>query len=80
MIVGTPTGGATNYYGSIKTFELPDSRIVVGCATRYHFKDKSAISKSLSPDVFVDFSIDDYILGNDPQVNWVLTNVSSITR
>lgn len=80
MIVGTPTGGATNYYGSIKTFELPNSHIVVGCATRYHFKDKNAISKSLSPDVFVDFSIDDYILGNDPQVNWVLTNVSSITR
>ena len=80
MIVGTPTGGATNYYGSIKTFELPNTNIAVGCATRYHFKDKNAISKSLSPDVFIDFSIDDYILGNDPQVNWVLTNVSSITR
>lgn len=79
MLVGTPTGGAINYYGSIRTFELPNSHIIAGCATRYHFKDKNSLTKSVIPDVFVDFSIDDYILGNDPQVEWVLKNTNART-
>lgn len=77
MLVGTPTGGAINYYGSIRTFELPNSHIVAGCATRYNFKDKNSLSKSVMPDVLVDFSVDDYIIGNDPQVEWVLKNAKA---
>ena len=80
MLIGTPTGGAINYYGSIRTFELPNSHIVAGCATRYHFKDKNSLYKSVVPDVFVDFSVDDYIIGNDPQVEWVLKNAQATTN
>jgi len=77
ILVGTPTGGAINYYGDVRTFELPNSRFLAAYGSRFHVNDKNANSKSVIPDVFVDFSVDDYILGNDSQVNWILKNIES---
>lgn len=74
ILVGTPTGGSINYYDGVQSFVLPNSKIIATFTTKHCVQDKNPSSKSILPDVYIDFSLDDYILGNDPQTEWILAN------
>ncbi len=68
VLVGTPTGGAINHYGEVRTFDLPESGILVSYSTKHFIQDKNAAPGSIMPDVLVDFSVEDLRNGHDSQV------------
>ena len=68
VLVGTPTGGAINHYGELGYVTLSNSGINAMYSTKHFVLDPSAAPGSIQPDVFVDFTIEDYKNGHDVQV------------
>lgn len=64
VFIGEPTSGNINHYGEVRGFSLPKSKIVVAYSTKYweNWKGKKG---PLTPDVKVDYSVRNYIAGND---------------
>lgn len=63
-LIGQPSAGLINGYGEVRGFALPKSKTVVAYSTRYweRWKGKKG---PLKPDVAVDYSIKNYIAGQD---------------
>jgi hypothetical protein len=64
ILVGRPTGGKPNYFGEVKTLELPNSKVNVQYTTRY-FREVDTDLVSLEPMVLVPYTLEDYLAGRD---------------
>ena len=69
-LVGEPTAGKPNHFGEVRSFRLPDSEIEVRYSTKY-FKMLKNDMPTLAPDVEIDLTVDDYVNGIDPVLEWV---------
>jgi hypothetical protein len=65
-LVGEPPGGGLNIYGDVKVVTLPNSRIVVLIAGRYHLRAPDDDRLQIEPDVPVELTWADYAAGRDP--------------
>jgi hypothetical protein len=61
-LVGEPTGGSPNGYGEVRTFTLPNSKLVVRYTTKYFSLGKS---NSLKPDLAAPRNLADDLAGRD---------------
>ena len=65
VLVGEPTGQKPNAFGEVETFTLPNSRIKVQFSTKYWRRIASADPDALYPDLAVETSIGEYMIGMD---------------
>lgn len=72
VLVGEPTGGKPDHFGEKSYFRLPKSKIAVSYSTKYFepYADKDA--SSLIPDKGIDITINDYVNGVDPVMNYII--------
>lgn len=79
-VVGTPTGGSVDHFGSVSTFELPYSKIRGQYSNKFiDMADYMDAAKpygveSFPPDVTVEPSFADYLKGVDTAVQYILDN------
>jgi hypothetical protein len=72
ILVGEPTGNKPNHYGQAAAFELPNSKLKVKYSTKHFHLIRNADPPSLKPDIFVPYSLVDYLAGRDPVLDAVL--------
>lgn len=65
LFIGGPTGGKPNSYGEVKSFTLPNSKIIVSYSTKY-FSPSFEDTPSLYPDINVETSLSDIVSCKDP--------------
>jgi len=65
-LVGEPPGGGLNIHGDVKVVTLPNSKIVVLIAGRYHERAPGDERLEIEPDIPVELSWADYAAGRDP--------------
>lgn len=70
-LVGEPTGGKPNSYGEVREFKLPNSGLVVAYSTKF-FGMLPGDPVSVEPDVRIEPSVQDFLTGRDPVLDWVL--------
>jgi C-terminal processing protease CtpA/Prc len=66
ILVGEPAGIKPNHYGQAESFMLPNSKLKVQYSTKYVRKIHDADPLSLDPDIFVPYSLNDFLAGRDP--------------
>ena len=71
IFLGEPTGGKPNAYGEVQSFSLPSSGIAVQYSTKY-FQLSSENDSSFNPDIVVELSSSDFMLGKDPVLSAAL--------
>lgn len=71
ILVGQPTAQGINHYGDIMDFILPNSGVMIEYSTKY-FDLIDDDSPTIEPDIYIEPTIDDYISGNDPVLNYCL--------
>lgn len=83
--VGQDTGNPPNHFGAPKNYQLPNLGWWLSCSSDYFelLSDaelskiditQEAISKTLSPDIWVAHSIEDYKKGIDPEIEYLLNH------
>ncbi len=78
VFVGTPTGSSPNHYGDSRKIQLPHSGITVRVSTlHWQYSDPRDEREAIHPQIAVDFTVDDYRNGHDPQLAAILTSKSS---
>jgi hypothetical protein len=70
-LVGEPTGQKPNSYGDVRTFELPNSRLVVSYSTKYFRMADRGDPPSYAPDHTVLMTSADLQSGRDPIMDWI---------
>jgi hypothetical protein len=70
-LVGQPTGQGVNHFGETKTFKLPNSKIKIKYSSKF-FQLIDDTANSIKPDIVIEPTIDDYLTGNDPVINYCL--------
>jgi C-terminal processing protease CtpA/Prc len=65
-LLGEPTGGKPNAYGDVRTFSLPNSRLVIRYSTKRFQRMTTGDPPSLNPDVRAPQSLSDCLAGRDP--------------
>lgn len=70
VLVGTPTGGAPDHFGEVRSFELPHSKAKVFHSTR-RFGQDGERRTTLPPDLHVERTFADFIAGRDPMLDAV---------
>lgn len=73
VTIGEPSGGKPNCYGEVKYFSLNNSKIRIGYSTEFYKLIKSDRVESLFPDVNIEVSIEDYINGIDPCMEYIFS-------
>lgn len=71
LLVGEPTGQKPNSYGDVKTFPLPNSKLVVSHSTKYFKLADSGDPASYPPDHAVAMTSADLQAGRDPLMDWI---------
>jgi hypothetical protein len=71
VFYGEPTGGKPNHYGEIQTLTLPHLGLKVSYSTKY-FQFVEGDEPSLTPDVLVELTLDDYLAPRDPVLEAIL--------
>jgi hypothetical protein len=71
-IVGEASAQRPNSYGDVRTFQLPNSKLVVRYCTKYFRLDPHGDPDALLPDIPVDLTAQDYFAGRDPVLARVL--------
>jgi hypothetical protein len=71
VFYGEPTGGKPNHYGEVQTLTLPHLGLKVSYSTKY-FQYVEGDDLSLTPDVLVEPSLDDYLALRDPVLEAIL--------
>jgi hypothetical protein len=71
VFYGEPTGGKPNHYGEIETLTLPHLGLKVSYSTKY-FQFVDGDDPSLTPDVLVELTLDDYLALRDPVLEAIL--------
>lgn len=80
VVVGTPTGGSVDHFGSVSTFELPHSKIKGQYSNKFidmaDYMDaaKPYDVESFPPDILVNPSFADYLNGVDTGVQYIMQN------
>jgi hypothetical protein len=72
-LIGEPTAGKPNHFGEVRTLELPNSAIKVSYSTKY-FRDSDDDSPSLRPDILVEQTSADYLVGHDPVLDAIISS------
>jgi hypothetical protein len=77
LLVGEPTGGKPNHYGrpgtqNQATFLLPNSKLAVAYTKKYFILIPYADPLTLAPDIFVPYSLSDFLSGRDPALEAAL--------
>jgi hypothetical protein len=72
QIVGEASAQRPNSYGDVRTFELPNSKLVVGYCTKFFRLDPHGDPDALPPDTPVELTAADYFAGRDPVLEKVL--------
>lgn len=72
LLVGEPTGGKPNSYGEVVRVKLEHSGFVVNYSTQYYKLIQDDLMPSLFPDVYKEYSIQDYIRLADPCMDFIL--------
>ncbi len=72
--VGNTTGGSLNFFGDSDDLILPNSKLKVVYSTQ-HFELLTGHQGGLSPDVFVKPTFQDWKLGRDPVLNYVIQQI-----
>jgi len=75
LSVGEETGGKPNYFGEVKRFVLPESKLVVNYSTKYFTLVKEDVP-SIVPELPAPISFDQFMNGIDPALQ-VIRNHSS---
>lgn len=70
IFVGEETAGKPNHFGEVRSFQLPSSRLGVMYSTKYFKRSDQNIS-TLTPDVPIESSFEDYAKGIDPVFEWI---------
>jgi len=65
ILMGEPTGSPPNEYGEVKSFTLPNSKIIVRYTTKYFRLLKNSNPQAVEPDVLIQRSIADFLSGHD---------------
>ena len=85
-IVGTPTGGSVDHFGQVSDFELPNSKVRVTYSNKFielfpllKSAEKYDVEPFL-PDISVEQTLEDYLLGKDSVVNYVLSDKYSSNK
>lgn len=79
IIVGENTGGALSIYAEIDYLDLPCSEVPVSCSTKYYrfseiFAYQNKGVDTCEPDVQIGVTIEDFIEGKDPVLDYALRN------
>ena len=80
VLVGEPTSGSVDHFGSVGTFALPNSGVRVGVSTKFIDlgtlldADAGRGVVSLEPDVAVPQTLADALAGRDTAVEWLLAH------
>jgi C-terminal processing protease CtpA/Prc len=64
ILMGEPTGGSPNGYGEVRTFTLPNSKLVVQYSTKL-FRGVKEDVDTIAPDVSVEADSAAYFAGRD---------------
>jgi hypothetical protein len=72
--LGQHTGSKPNFIGEINFFQLPYSRLTVSSSNLYHQRGNYSADerKWIAPDVFIDFSFQDFENGKDPVIDEIV--------
>lgn len=78
LTVGEPTGQKPCCYGDILSFELPNTQIEVGVSYKYFYRPDTTKchEDSVYPNVYIPHTYEDYITGEDPCWEWILTDIN----
>ncbi|MBC8059713.1 MAG: peptidase S41 [Clostridiaceae bacterium] len=71
IFIGEPTGGKPNCYGEVENFKLKNSGITICYSTRYYKIIKNDRLLSFLPDVNIEISVEDFIAGKDPCLDYI---------
>ena len=80
VLVGEPTSGSVDHFGSVGSFALPNSGLQIGVSTKYIDlgtlldADAGRGVESLEPDVTVPQTMADTLAGRDSAVEWLLAH------
>jgi hypothetical protein len=72
IFIGEPTGGKPNCYGEVEKFKLKNSGITICYSTKYYRTIQNDRLLDFLPDINLEVSIDDFLLGNDPCLEYIL--------
>ncbi len=72
ILIGEPTGGKPNHFGEIKSFELPNSKLIVSHSTKW-FQKVEGDPDAVHPDVLIEVNSEDFFAGNDPVLDAALS-------
>lgn len=64
-IIGEATSGSPNHFGNVDVLELPNSKLRLQYSTKYYQLSKKG-ENTITPDVMVPTSIQDFVTGKDP--------------
>ena len=70
IFVGEETSGKPNHFGEVRGFQLPTSNLSINYSTKY-FKVTDEDVNTITPDVKVEMSFDDFTKGIDPVYEWI---------
>lgn len=71
LIIGEETNGKPNHFGEIKSFLLPNSKIMINYSTKKFIQLRESDPNTIDPQVKIEQTIDDYINGIDPIFEWI---------
>jgi hypothetical protein len=70
-LVGEPTGQKPNSYGDLRTFELPNSKLVVSYSTKHFQLADHGDPPWYEPDRNIVLTAADFQAGRDPLMEWI---------
>lgn len=73
IFIGEATGGKPNCYGEVERFKLKNSGITICYSTKYYKTIQNDKLLSFQPDINLEVSIDKFILGYDPCLEYILS-------
>lgn len=71
VLIGEPTGGKPNHFGEVRSFELPNSKLMIFHSTKY-FRKVEGDPDAVYPDVRIEVGAEDFFAGNDPVLDAAL--------
>jgi len=74
IFMGEPTGSSPNFIGEVNPFKLPYSGMQISSSNLYHQRGHYSSDKRkwIAPDIYIDFSFNDYKNGIDPVLNTII--------
>lgn len=70
VFVGEETAGKPNHFGEVRSLTLPNSQVDVSYSTKY-FKNIDKDMATITPDITLEVSFENYKQGVDPIFEWI---------